>query len=182
MFKKDMWIVTGLLTDDWSGKLVNVSIWDNEFELFVSWYLWLTTKVFKSSKTSLVLKTLSNDYKTKEIEDLKTNQIIYSDEYFTKIIEEWFKLMDVFSVEEFDRYEENLVCPNDKVIGIWIPLLNKLEKLFSKEHVRIDYYFYNAYIIGRSYTTSEPLFIIRWGNMPRQISLLSIPEEQTRLW
>jgi len=170
-FKKEMWL---LLKLNWtgSGKLITINQNGKEQELFTCGTLAINTCIFSNKLFKIVLKTISNEYRNKEIKNIESNEIIYSDDFFDDLINKALLLWDFYSEEGFDRYENWLVSPWDKSIWMRISDMDLMSKIYSNIEDSIDYYYKDKYIIWVWHRTNQILFITTGIEMSRQLTLL----------
>jgi len=182
MFKKDL-SKLAYIAGDWKGKLINISYSYQEIEretterqttMFLNWTLWITTEIFETDLAIEMLWLISQKYKAQQLEEGKATEVTYWDDFYSEIInttiEEWSR----YKYSDFDRYQDDNICPEKEVIWLPIWFINKIQKLFEDE---IDYIFKWEYIVWVKAYTCIPLFIVSWINMPKQLNLLSWKHE-----
>jgi len=176
-FKKDL-SKLAYIAGDWKGKLVNIKYTDQEVDreisLFMNWVLWITTEIFDTGLIIDMLTVISKKYKSEQLDEGKTNEVVYGDEFYSNIIKETIAEWIRYSHSDFDRYQDDNICPEKETIWLSIDFVNKIQKLFEEE---LQYIFKWDYIVWVTAYTAVPLFIVWWMKMPKQLNLLSWEHE-----
>ncbi len=176
-FKKDL-SKLAFIASEGKGRLVTIKYTDQDIEhetsMFIWWVAAITTEIFGTDIILDLLEKMSSKNKAELLEEGKTNQITLWDEFYTNMIKDTLAWGNRYSYVDFDRYQDDNICPKEEVIWMSLWFLSKITKLFEEE---LQYVFMWEYIVWVKAYSATPLFMI-WGRkMPRQLNLLSWEHE-----
>jgi len=181
-FKKDLGTLAFICSTG-SGRLVSIEShitagadeWTKQpLDLFLASWVGINAKIFRDKLVKDFLKSISSKFialqeKTnKELaKEWKELNEVMSESFYQELIDTALK-SDPYNYKEFDRFEDNFIAPDGKFIGITPDFHKKMKSLFDES---FQYYFTDSYIVWRSTLNGEILFVIKWVEMTRQLSL-----------
>ena len=154
-------------------RLISTEEWEND--IIVVWSLGISFSLITTDKGRKTVRFLSREYleaQRKLNEEMVINGKEVKEIISDKTYNDFIRTDDCrsYQASEFDRYEENCICPETETRWLSIKFMENMTKLFD---IAIRYYFTDGHIVGRSMDDDKFLFITGWVAMHKQLSLIS---------